>query len=935
VTWPIASFEVAERLDFRTTRVSEQDAARQLQTVRALIDRLSSYPGIVLADEVGMGKTFVALGVAVAAALSDRQRRPAVVMVPPSLHEKWPRDFEVFRKLVLVQERDRAIRAKGAATALEFLRLLDNPPESRPHLIFLKHGAFHAQTKDHWLRFALICRAISGAHLGERRSAVWRFAADILSVRSRYGDPELYRRLMNAPFQQWKEIINRLVTDPALQLDDDPVPGAVCEVLDSDGLDLRELCETLRSMPSRESPTLDSRLAAIRVVVRGALKELWPRVLRNVRFRSPLLVLDEAHHLKNPQTLLSSLFVVPEAEQDAHVLAGALDGAFERMLFLTATPFQLGHRELLKVLGRFEGVDWSSFPEGRRAEHLRQVEELGGALNAAHVHSCELDSRWGSLGADDLTNESGEAISVEEWWLQISRNRQELPERIQVLLRSFDQVLGSMKKAETLLQKLVVRHLRDKRLPGSALERRLRWLGSTLQLNGGGGEGGIAVEGQALLPFLLAARAQAVVARSREAQARATFAEGLASSYEAFLTTRAETQKSEVTDELESSSMSEALADRVAPYLQQLAKSLPSEAAYAQHPKVQAVVDRVVDLWAHGEKVVVFCHYRATGRALVKHISNAIEARLWADAGKRAGLSAKAAEKAVIAFGERFDQRGAMRSLLGAEIDRQLRGIQAELDDDEIAKVHDVVTRFVRTPPFVARYFSFTQRSSAELLTEALAARDLSNVRLSEKLETFLRFIAIRCSKAERQEYLDALDRMQPGGRGVDDAAGDGSAGFVVLPNVRLAIGRTAQETRQRLMLCFNTPFFPDVLVASSVLAEGVDLHLNCRFVIHHDLSWNPSTIEQRTGRVDRIGAKAETIQRPIEVFLPFIGATHDEKQFRVVMDRERWFQVLMGETYRTDEFATEGFARRIPLPLEAAQSLAFDLRVWRPMGTR
>jgi hypothetical protein len=63
-------------------------------------------------------------------------------------------------------------------------------------------------------------------------------------------------------------------------------------------------------------------------------------------------------------------------------------------------------------------------------------------------------------------------------------------------------------------------------------------------------------------------------------------------------------------------------------------------------------------------------------------------------------------------------------------------------------------------------------------------------------------------------------------------------------------------------------------------------------------------------------------------VFLPYIAATHDEKQYRVVMDRERWFQVLMGENYRTDEFATDQHARRVPLPVTAAESLAFDLAV-------
>jgi superfamily II DNA/RNA helicase len=122
-------------------------------------------------------------------------------------------------------------------------------------------------------------------------------------------------------------------------------------------------------------------------------------------------------------------------------------------------------------------------------------------------------------------------------------------------------------------------------------------------------------------------------------------------------------------------------------------------------------------------------------------------------------------------------------------------------------------------------------------------------------------------------------------------------------------------ETRQRLMLTFNSPFFPEVLIASSVMAEGVDLHRFCRYVIHHDLCWNPSTLEQRTGRVDRIGAKVERCGQPIRIYLPYLAETQDEKQYRVVMDRERWFSVVMGEQFKIDARTTEKLARRIPLP--------------------
>ena len=137
-------------------------------------------------------------------------------------------------------------------------------------------------------------------------------------------------------------------------------------------------------------------------------------------------------------------------------------------------------------------------------------------------------------------------------------------------------------------------------------------------------------------------------------------------------------------------------------------------------------------------------------------------------------------------------------------------------------------------------------------------------------------------------------------------------------------------ETRQNLMLTFNTPFYPDVLIATSVMAEGVDLHLNCRHIIHHDLSWNPSILEQRTGRIDRIGAKVEQCGKSMEVYLPYVAATQDEKMFKVVMDRERWFNILMGEEYKEDLMSTEKIAERIPLPDDIVKELAFKLEVYK-----
>jgi len=112
-------------------------------------------------------------------------------------------------------------------------------------------------------------------------------------------------------------------------------------------------------------------------------------------------------------------------------------------------------------------------------------------------------------------------------------------------------------------------------------------------------------------------------------------------------------------------------------------------------------------------------------------------------------------------------------------------------------------------------------------------------------------------------------------------------------------------------------------------MGEGVDLHRFCRHVIHHDLCWNPSTLEQRTGRLDRVRCKAEVCLRPIEVYEPFLAGSADEKMFRVLRDRERWFQIVMGQKFKFDEAAAEVLSSRVPLPIELGETLKFNLARW------
>jgi superfamily II DNA or RNA helicase len=49
------------------------------------------------------------------------------------------------------------------------------------------------------------------------------------------------------------------------------------------------------------------------------------------------------------------------------------------------------------------------------------------------------------------------------------------------------------------------------------------------------------------------------------------------------------------------------------------------------------------------------------------------------------------------------------------------------------------------------------------------------------------------------------------------------------------------------------------VLLCSEVAAEGIDLQ-HARVIVNYDLPWNPMRVEQRIGRIDRIGQKANSV---------------------------------------------------------------------------
>ncbi len=71
--------------------------------------------------------------------------------------------------------------------------------------------------------------------------------------------------------------------------------------------------------------------------------------------------------------------------------------------------------------------------------------------------------------------------------------------------------------------------------------------------------------------------------------------------------------------------------------------------------------------------------------------------------------------------------------------------------------------------------------------------------------------------------------------------------------------GGVAHEDRWAELDRFKDPHGPRVLLSSEVGSEGIDLQF-CHTVVNYDLPWNPMRVEQRIGRIDRVGQKSEVL---------------------------------------------------------------------------
>lgn len=185
---------------------------------------------------------------------------------------------------------------------------------------------------------------------------------------------------------------------------------------------------------------------------------------------------------------------------------------------------------------------------------------------------------------------------------------------------------------------------------------------------------------------------------------------------------------------------------------------------------------------------------------------------------------------------------------------------------------------------------------------EVIDTRETGGFSAEAVAEAFLQLLSALRERGEGDTDNDgALDPVEAGSlwRTLAERLGD-EYGTERGRFARLMNGATALPTRRTLQLAFNrAESNPRVLVAQSLVGrEGLNLHQACRVVILLHPEWNPGVVEQQVGRVDRVGShwarglevalQAGTRPLPrIEIRPVIFDGTYDAHQWRVL--HERW----------------------------------------------
>ena len=937
--------------------IPTSDVERQEETILRALDMLDNRPGILLADEVGMGKTYEALGVAAATRHTHPRSRIVVVTPGPDLNGKWSSEFSRFKEMY--DFGDNVYPVRQLSEFVEAVRR--HPVVVAPVTMFQSGRGSGAQS--YVLSLFFYWKGLHG------------HTANAIMARFRDGDQER----VDVKEERFLDIFTLEQVTPHLK-------RAFRRGQSGGAAGLDDLYEK-GGLPAFENEqAVRNALYRARFVITG---QLMPMI--------DLLIVDEAHKLKNPGSLRT------------RAMQEVFEKGFRKALFLTATPFQLDVGELREVFSLFARA------KNAPADLLDQVEILLTDVREYQQQYDDFQRTWSSLDpvvAEHFRNTydadpsaasrlDQPAIAVV---LQQINTLRELKEKSiepgfrQWMIRSLREDKRKYRRHlpkdiraagvdvmpfliyERFIAELFRRHRQTHK---AAVE--INMVSSYPAANQGtimSSDDGIPVEAEAYRRLLSEILAEIELGESDHPKVRDVIGDALDAADRGEKTlifcSRIATleQMRRELDKIWECRVLERWR-RVYPgaTIDQIFDTREDDDTRqrGRHSQLQARFQRPQDALhfalreSYCRTLVPVASWAVTRLLDIIRDANSLLKAM--EVGKTAAervdyeVAKRCVEQAAAVLwsaGSRTEvcDPDALRNMCSPEY--LTLGLDLKRDDFDNDPWGDEQPRWeiseraakmvlgesnslwvllsgplnmlelpmrVRVVEQLARYLTYKQVPFlADLLSEAqndgLSVDPVESASLLEFMPKFWRTPSGLSWITHLRAFLDYFVERDPRQQ-IEILDGPIKTGD-------FARHTRDGESRERLREAFNTPLYPMILIANEVMQEGLDLHKHCRRIVHHDLVWNPGQIEQRIGRIDRLGSLTNRLRKShsdvtLDVLYPIIRGTIDERLYQTVKTREKWLEFLLGASPNFSEYNFTD-ENPVPLPDRLGRELSIDL---------
>lgn len=902
--------------------IDKDTANLQTSTCFSIINMLSDSPGIILGDDVGMGKTYIAIATAIY--YLNKYPNKQVIVITPSwlLNSKWHNDMRNFIELNLN-------RKKCSLTEVDIAYITNDDniygtylnqikiKSQKSKVVIVPINVFSAIGWKHEKSFFLSCWFRHRKLWGKTREKILTALGGDVNIR----DPHEFK-------------------DMGISYED--IDEKWYENLDKVDISSKIISQDIVNIIWHE------------------IKELRYKSLNMVLPDASLLILDEAHKMKNQDTV------------KRQSLQNTVTKKFDKTIFLTATPFQLQEGELRSVLEMFEAANITKFEVVEFREKARllflEMNKYRDLINLFEFFVSRLTKEESYLIEILVKKEPHEEVSFD----------------VNETYKTYNRIIEQKDSLESIMRKFIIRNIKakdeyrkeitgsldinesrgipltkDSYLPFAMMEKAIfeilsqgdrTFIASIKQSFTSSYEAAIKTSiYNKDLPSLNMLR-QMDITKNKHPKVESIASEVVSTLIKGEKTLifcdRVETVKTlkyNIQKRLDKSQIRD--IEKLFPeigikgfdnYCRRFYNKQDSSWLLLQENYIHSVLVSVIDLCGVEDNIIpkaneierdveiIYRKYNATTKANYMYLKRIVEHLVFKITLSRIKNWQKKIPMELKYTIDNILHREYIELGLNLNID------EYELDntDDSENEMRSISTRVINN---IINYEGIWNRYRNKLNLLNPAERD----DIVSSMISFLRrdkrfFIELRSTNEKYPnkddsfcisrtfERGDLLDWNKAYERFIEKYCKETIAnkeemilGLKISDVVTSITGETSNDAREKIRAGFNTPFHPQILIATSTMQEGIDLQLECKRVNHYDLEWNPASMEQRVGRIDRINSLVSKLRLQdknitMDIYYPYIKNTIDESIYKTVKDREKWFNLILGGTPQWDTFEVD-----------------------------